>query len=275
MSFLQLKNKTFLIIGLFNKKSIAYHAAQCLVEEGAKCIYVVKDITVKEKVEQFISDAYIFVCDVENQDEIATLYQDISEIYSKIDGMLHSIAFANFSEGLKPFHETKKKDFLQAIDVSCYSLVNLANAFKGLLDINASVVTLSVPFIKIAVENYGFMAPVKAALESSVVYLAQSFSKFSNIRFNIVSANVLKTSSAAGVPEYMKLALHAESLTFRKKSIETKEVADIIAFLLSSRSSAINGQTVIADAGMSVNTYDKGIMDIFYQKKLNPNHNSL
>ncbi|MBF0519329.1 MAG: SDR family oxidoreductase, partial [Nitrospirae bacterium] len=128
------------------------------------------------------------------------------------------------------------------------------------------------PFTKIAVENYGYMAPVKAALESTVIYLAQSFSQFSNVRFNAVSANVLRTSSAAGVPEYMKLALYAESLTFRKKAIETTEIADVITFLLSSRSSAINGQTVVADAGMSLNSFDKEIMEIIYQKKLNLNH---
>jgi Enoyl-[acyl-carrier-protein] reductase (NADH) len=111
MSFLQLEDKKFLIVGVFNKKSIAYHAAKCLEEEGAECIYVVKNAAVKEKVQQFLPDDHIFTCNVENQDEIVTLYKDISDKHSKIDGMLHSIAFANFSEGLKPFHETKRRIF--------------------------------------------------------------------------------------------------------------------------------------------------------------------
>ncbi|WP_420265427.1 enoyl-ACP reductase FabI [Candidatus Magnetominusculus dajiuhuensis] len=268
MSFLQLEGKKFLIVGVFNKKSIAYHAAKCLEQEGAECIYVVKDDGVKEKVRQFIPDANIFSCNVEKQDEIENLYRDISTLHTKIDGMLHSIAFANFSEGLKPFHETKKKDFLQAIDISCYSLINLSYAFKDILDKNASVVTLSVPFTKIAVETYGYMAPVKAALESSVVYLAQSFSQFSQVRFNVVSANVIKTSSAAGLPDYIKLSLYAESLTFRKKAIETKEIANVITFLLSGSSSAINGQSVVADAGMIVNLFDREVLEIFYKNKI-------
>ncbi|MBF0520882.1 MAG: SDR family oxidoreductase, partial [Nitrospirae bacterium] len=162
MSFLQIEGKKFLIVGVFNKKSIAYYAAKCLAEDGAECIYVVKDGAVKEKVQQFLPNTDIFTCNVENQDEIANLYKDVLSKHSKIDGMLHSIAVANFSEGLKPFHKTKKVDFLQAVDISCYSLINLSCAFKDLFDNNASVVTISVPFTKIAVENYGYMAPVKA-----------------------------------------------------------------------------------------------------------------
>ncbi|MCG6552687.1 MAG: SDR family oxidoreductase [Candidatus Magnetominusculus sp. LBB02] len=269
MSFLQLENKTFLICGLYNKKSIAYHAAECLLSQGARCVYAVKDNAIKEKAERFISDSDIFVCNVENQDEIDSLCEDVSRLYPKIDGMLHSIAYADFSEGFKPFHQTSKKSFLQAIDCSCYSLISLANAFKDLFDRDASVVTLSVPFTKIALANYSYMAAAKAALESSAVYLAQSFSQFSNIRFNVVSAGMLRTSAAAGLPQYMKLALYAENLTFRKRSLDTKEIADVIAFLLSCRSSAINGQAVVADAGMSVNAYDMEMLDIFYRKKLN------
>ncbi|MBF0555157.1 MAG: SDR family oxidoreductase [Nitrospirae bacterium] len=146
------------------------------------------------------------------------------------------------------------------------ALINAAD--KDILDKKASVVTLSVPFTKIAVETYGYMAPVKAALESSVVYLAQSFSQFSQVRFNVVSANVIKTSSAAGLPDYIKLSLYAESLTFRKKAIETKEIANVITFLLSQSSSAINGQSVVADAGMIVNVFDREVLEIFYKNKI-------
>ncbi|MBF0345680.1 MAG: SDR family oxidoreductase [Nitrospirae bacterium] len=267
MSYLQLEGKKYLIVGVFNKKSIAYHAASVLQGEGAECIYVVKDNAVKGKVEQFIPNADIYVCNVENQDELGNLYKEVSKKHSKLDGMLHSIAFANYSEGLAPFHETVKKDFLQAMDISCFSLINLSNVFKDLFDKNASVITMTVPFTRLAVEHYGYMASVKAALETSVLYLAKSFSKFSNVRFNAVSASALKTSSAAGIPEFMKIYLCAEKLTIRKNAVETREIADVIAFLLSNRSSAINGQTVTADAGMSTNTFDKDIMDLIYRQE--------
>ncbi|MBF0465587.1 MAG: SDR family oxidoreductase [Nitrospirae bacterium] len=142
---------------------------------------------------------------------------------------------------------------------------------SDVLDNNASVVTLSVPFTKIAIENYSYMAPVKAALESSVVYLAQSFSQFSQVRFNVVSSNVIRTSSAAGIPDFIKLSLYTDALTFRKAAIETKEIANVIAFLLSGSSSAINGQSVIADAGMIVNPFDREVVEMFYKKKIGLN----
>lgn len=261
MSFLQIEEKKFLVFGIFNKKSIAYHAAKVLQEEGANIVAVVKDDNIKEKVNAFFPDNNIFVCDVEKQDEIKKLSVDVSRRHNKLDGMLHSIAFADFSEGLKPFHETKKDHFLQSIDISCFSLINLSNALKNIFDKEASIVTLTVPFTKTIIENYSYMAPVKAALESSVAYLAKSFSSFSQIRFNAVSTGFVKTSAAAGIPKIIDSFLFAEKVSLRKKAIEAREVADIIAFLLSKRSSLINAQSVIADAGISVNIFDDEIVE--------------
>jgi enoyl-[acyl-carrier protein] reductase I len=114
-----------------------------------------------------------------------------------------------------------------------------------------------------AAESYGFMGPVKAALDSTICFLAKSFSGFSRIRFNAVGAGLLKTSSSAGIPEYIDYYLFAEQLTLRKKALATREVANTVAFLLSSRSSGINAQTLIVDAGMSVNYFDKSIVRKF------------
>jgi len=200
------------------------------------------------------------VCDVEREHEIKKLAEDISKNYPKIHGIVHSIAFANYEAGLKPFHETKKKDFLQSIDISCYSLIAIANAFKDLLDVKASVVTISISTTKMAAEPYGFIAPVKAALDSTLCFLAKSFSSFSQIRFNSVNAGLLKTSSSAGIPRYLDYYLFAEQLTLRKKALATKEVANTVVFLLSERSSGINAQGIVVDCGMSVNYFDKDII---------------
>jgi len=114
--------------------------------------------------------------------------------------MVHSLAFADYSAGIKPFHETPKAAFLQAVDISCFSLIALSNAMKDLLDPDASVVTISISTTRMASESYGYMAPIKAALDSSLAFLAKSFSRFSRVRFNAVAAGLLKTSASRAFP---------------------------------------------------------------------------
>ncbi len=260
MDFLDIAGKTFLVFGVANKKSVAFSVGEVLSEAKAHVIYSVQSAERKESVSKILPGADIFVCDVEREHEIKKLAEDISKRYPKVHGIVHSIAFANYEAGLKPFHETKKKDFLQSIDISCYSLIAIANAFKDLLDEKASVVTISISTTKMAAEPYGFMAPVKAALDSTLCFLAKSFSSFSQIRFNSVNAGLLKTSSSAGIPGYLDYYLFAEQLTLRKKALATKEVANTVVFLLSERSSGINAQGIVVDCGMSVNYFDKDII---------------
>jgi len=260
MDFLDIADKTFLVFGVANKKSVAFSVGEVLSQAKANVIYSVRSAARKESVAKILLDTDIFVCDVEREQEIRKLAEDVSKKYSKIHGIVHSIAFANYEGGFKPFHETKRKDFLQSIDISCYSLIAIANAFKDLLDEKASVVTISISTTKMAAEPYGFMAPVKAALDSTLCFLAKSFSSFSQIRFNSVNAGLLKTSSSAGIPAYLDYYLFAEQLTLRKKALITSEVANTVAFLLSERSSGINAQGIVVDAGMSINYFDKDII---------------
>jgi len=261
MDFLDIEGKTILVFGVANKKSVAFSIGEVLSEAKAHVIYSVQSAERKESVSKILPGADIFVCDVEREHEIKKLAEAISKKYPKIHGIVHSIAFANYEEGLKPFHETKKRDFLQSIDISCYSLIAIVNAFKDLLDVKASVVTISISTTKMAAEPYGFMAPVKAALDSTLCFLAKSFSSFSQIRFNSVNAGLLKTSSSAGIPGYLDYYLFAEQLTLRKKALTTKEVANTVVFLLSERSSGINAQGIVVDCGMSVNYFDKDIIN--------------
>ena len=111
-----------------------------------------------------------------------------------------------------------------------------------------------------AAEPYGYMGPVKAALDSTVCFLAKSFSAFSEIRFNAVCAGLLKTSASAGIPNYLDYYLHAEQLTLKKKALATSEVARAAVYLLSQASTGINAQGVVLDAGMSINYFDKDIV---------------
>ena len=260
MDFLDIADKTFLVFGVANKKSVAFSVGEVLSEADANVVYSVQSAEAKESVSRILPDADILVCDVEREQEIDELADQVINRYGKIHGIVHSIAFADYEEGLKPFHETKRKNFLQAMDISCYSLIAIADAFKELLDDKASVVTISISTTKMAAEPYGFMAPVKAALDSTVCFLAKSFSSFSKIRFNSVNAGLLKTSASAGIPGYLDYYMFAEELTLRKKALSTKEVANAVAFLLSPRSSGIDAQGIIVDAGMSVNYFDKDII---------------
>ena len=261
MDFLDIAGKTFLVFGVANRKSVAFAVGEVLSEAKANVIYSVRSAARKESVAKILPDTDIFVCDVEREQEIKKLAEDVSKQYPKIHGIVHSIAFANYEEGLKPFHETKREDFLQSIDISCYSLIAIANEFKDLLDEKASIVTISISTTKIAAEPYGFMAPVKAALDSTICFLAKSFSSFSQVRFNSVNAGPLKTSASAGIPGSVNYYLYTEKLTLRKKILTAQEVANTAVFLLSDRSSGINAQGIIVDCGMSVNYFDKDIID--------------
>jgi enoyl-[acyl-carrier protein] reductase I len=114
-----------------------------------------------------------------------------------------------------------------------------------------------------ASENYGYMAPIKAALDSSLAFLAKSFSRFSHVRFNAVSPSLLKTSASAGIPGYIDSYLYAEHVIPRKAALETQEAANVAAFLLSPRSSGINAQSIVVDAGMSINYFDAEVVRRF------------
>ena len=260
MSFLNLENRNILVAGVANKKSVAFHIGKILQNEGANIFYSVRTEERKKQLKKLLAPSPIYVCDVENEDEIKILQKALSAEVDTLHGLVHSIAFANYADGLKPFHETSKSDFLQSIDVTCYSLIRLTDAFKDLFDAKASVVTISISTTSMAAENYGYMAPAKAALDSSLCFLAKSFSSFSNVRFNSVNAGLLKTSASAGIPGYVDSYLHAEELTLRKQALTTQEVANCAVFLLGECSSGINAQGIVLDAGMSINYFDKDIV---------------
>ncbi|MDE0847227.1 MAG: SDR family oxidoreductase [Nitrospinaceae bacterium] len=257
MSFLDLENKSFLVTGVANRKSVAWHIAKVLEEEGAKVIYSVRSEDRKKSLEKLLAGRPVFVCDVEKQEDIERLKIQVAQHSKVLHGLVHSIAFANYSQGLKPFHETPKKDFLQSVDISCYSLISLANVFKDFFDQQASVVTVSISTTRMAAENYGYMAPAKAALDSTLCFLAKSFSAFSQVRFNSINPGLLKTSASAGIPGYIDSYLHAEKATLRKKGLTTQEAANAAVFLLSKRASGINAQGLVLDAGMSINYFDQ------------------
>lgn len=260
MDFLGVAGKTFYIAGVANKKSVAYFSAKTLLENGARCLFSVQRSEQIAAVEKLFPGSPVFVFDVEKGHN---LKEEIAKHTKTLDGLLHSLAFANFSEGPKPFHETKREDYLQAAQISCFSLVEMSNALKEFFTESASIVTISISNTKAT--SYGYLGPIKAMLDATVPFLAKSFSEFSQIRVNAVGAGPLKTSASAGIPDYIDNYLYAEQLTLRKKSLETQEVANTVCFLLSPRSSGINATTLLVDAGMSSNYFDQKVVKAFAQ----------
>jgi enoyl-[acyl-carrier protein] reductase I len=258
--FLQLAGKRVLVMGVANRKSVAWHIGRVLLEAGAEVVYAVRNEARREQVQPLVGDAPVLVCDVEFEEQIERLGRELSERYDRVHGFVHSIAFADYEGTVKPFHETPKRDFLRAFDISCFSLVAVSNALRKLFDPDASVVTISISTTRMASENYGYMAPVKAALDSSLAFLAKSFCRFSRVRFNAVAPGLLKTSASAGSPGYVDSYLYAEQATLRKQAVQTEEVANVAAFLLSPRSSGINTQRIVVDAGMSTNYFDAALV---------------
>lgn len=265
MDFLGIKDKWFYIAGVANKKSVAYFSAKTLIEAGARCVFSAQSATQQEAIKKLFPESAVFICNVEDENDLGNLKAEITKFTPVIDGFLHSLAFANFSEGPKPFHETKRADYLQAAQISCFSFVEVANRLKDIFSPTASLVTISISNTKAT--SYGYLGPIKAMLDATVPFLAKSFSEFSKVRVNAVGAGPLKTSASAGIPDYIDNYLFAEELTLRKASLETQEVANTVAFLLSPRSSGINASTVLVDAGMSSNYFDQIIVKGFAKNK--------
>lgn len=260
MSFLNFEGKTFVVFGAANKRSVAFFVARGLLDEGARVICSVRSEERRQGIGKLLPDCPVYVCDVEDDARINALAVQIRAEHPVIHGLVHSIAFANYEGFSGKFHEVSRPDFLRCVSISCYSLIGIANAFRPLLDPKASVVTISISTTRMAVESYGYMAPAKAALESSVAFLAKSFSRFSQVRFNAVCAGLLKTSASAGIPGYIDHYMFAEHATLRKQSLSTEEVANATLFLLSERSAGINAQGIVVDAGMGTNYFDADIV---------------
>ena len=259
MSFLGLTGKTYLVLGVANKKSVAWHVAKTLESEGAKVVYSVRSQARLDSLKGLLDGKSVYLCDLEHEAQTQQLAAAVGREHGPLDGVLHSVAFANFSKGMQPFHETVRADFLQATAISAFSLVELARALKPHLKSDASVVSIGISS-QVTASNYGYMSPIKAALESASRFLAKSFSADSRVRFNSVNAGPLKTSASAGIPCYLHNYLHAEKMTFRKEALKTQEVADTAVWLLSPRSSGINGQGIVVDAGMGWNFFDEELV---------------
>ena len=251
-----LKDKTVLIMGIRNKWSIAYGAAQSAYEQGAKLIFTFMGEENRAKIEELISEfegSKAYELDASNDEAIKKVFTEMQKEYGQIDGILHSIAHANTEDLKNDFINTSKNGFAHANDVSAYTLISITRIAKetGLIGKGSSVVALTYHGSTKVLKGYNVMGVAKAALECSIRYLADNIGPM-GIRVNGVSAGPIKTLSARGIKDFSTIQdVMAEKAPLRR-NVTAHEVGDSVSFLFSDMSSAITGQLVYVDAGYSI-----------------------
>ena len=251
---INLAGKTAVVFGLANKRSIAWGIAQRLHQAGAILAICYQNERMKLEAQSLIDElpgASGFQCDVSNDAEIDTLFAALSRRYSKLDILVHAVAFAPAADLRGEFINTSREGFRVALDVSVYSLIAVTRAAAPLMTEGGSIMTLSFYAAEKVVPNYNVMAVAKAGLESTVRYLAWSLGS-KNIRVNAISAGPIKTLAARGVGDLTEmLRSHAERAPLHR-NVDQFEVGGAALFLASDLASAITGETLYVDCGYNI-----------------------
>ncbi len=246
--------KTAVIFGLANKRSIAWAIAQKLNEAGWRLAITYQNERLEQEAKDLITDlpgADGFMCDVTSDAEIAKLFEQLKARYGVLDGLVHSVAFAPADDMKGEFLNTTREGFRIAHDVSVYSLIAVARAAAPLMTNGGSIVTLTYYGAEKVVPKYNVMGVAKAALEATVRYLANDLGP-KGIRVNAISAGPIKTLAARGVSQLGEmLKSHAERSPL-KRNVDPAEVGGTAAFLLSPAGSGITGETLYVDCGYNI-----------------------
>jgi enoyl-[acyl-carrier protein] reductase I len=246
--------KTVVIFGLANKRSIAWAIALKLQEAGYRLAIVYQNERLEQEARDLIADlpgAAGFMCDLSYDDKIARLFEELRTRYGVLHGIVHSVAFAPAEELRGEFLNTTREGFRIAHDVSVYSLVAVARAAAPLMTAGGAIITMSYYGAEKVVPKYNVMGVAKAALEASVRYLASDLGA-KDIRVNAISAGPIKTLAARGISGLGDmLKAHAERAPL-KRNVDPAEVGGTAAFLLSDAASGITGETIYVDCGYNI-----------------------
>lgn len=246
-----LAGKKGLIVGIANDNSIAYGCASVLKSLGAEFAVTY----INEKAERFVrplaealESPIIMQMDVEKPGELERVFKSVEDVWGKLDFVIHSIAFCPMDDLHGRVTDCSKEGFLQAMGVSCYSLIEMARLAEPLMKDGGSIVTMSYYGADKVVENYNVMGPVKAALESTVRYLAAELGQ-QKIRVHAVSPGPLKTRAASGIAHFDQLIEDAIASTPEHRLVDIEDVGMATAFLISDASRAMTGEVVYVDGG--------------------------
>ncbi|EOT47707.1 MULTISPECIES: enoyl-ACP reductase FabI [Enterococcus] len=245
-----LEGKKVVVMGVANKRSIAWGCAQALRDQGAEVIYTYQNDRMKKSLEKLLDGSEFLVeCDVANDESIKQAFETIKDYTSEIHGLVHAIAYANKEDLQGSVLDLSRDGFALAQDVSSYSFIAVSHYAKPILAENSGIVTLTYLGSERAVPNYNMMGIAKASLEAAVRYMAADLSP-EKIRVNAISAGAIKTLAVTGVKDYQKLIQLSESRTPDSVGVTIEEVGNTCAFLISPLSSGIIGETIFVDKGV-------------------------
>ena len=250
-----LQNKRGIIFGVANKRSIAWATAQALHEAGARLAFTYQGDRLKDNVAGLtkaeMPDSPLLPCDVTKQEEVEETFARLGAEFGKLDFLIHSIAFAPREALEGEYLKTDREAFLTALEISAYSLTQLARGAAPLMNEGGSIVTMSFHGAEKVYQGYNVMGVAKAALESSVRYLAADLGP-RNIRVNAISAGPIQTLSARGVSGLSTMLKHHAERAPLHRNVEPREVGNTALFLCSPLSSGITGETIYVDCGYNI-----------------------
>ncbi len=251
---MMMKGKKGLIVGLANNKSIAYGIAKACADQGAEIAYTYLNDALKKRVEPIAAELgsdKVYKLDVSDEADMDAIAGLIEKDFGKIDFLVHSVAFAPREALSEPFIKTSKAAFQIAMDVSVYSLIDLTNRMEPVLSETASVLTLSYLGGPKYIPNYNVMGVAKAALESTVRYMAIDLG-LKGQRINAISAGPIRTLSAAGIGDFKQILNWNEANAPLKRNVTTDQVGNSAMYLLSDLSSGVTGEVHYVDSGYNI-----------------------
>lgn len=250
-----LQNQSGIVFGVANKRSIAWATAQALHEAGARLAFTYQGERLKENVEGLTSEAMpgslLLPCDVSKQEEVDATFKRVAEQFGRLDFLIHSIAFAPREALSGEFLDTSREAFLTALEISAYSLTQLARAAAPLMTEGGSIVCMSYYGAEKVVAGYNVMGVAKAALEASTRYLAKDLGP-RNVRVNAISAGPIQTLSARGVADFTVMLKHHAERAPLGRNVDAREVGNTAVFLCSPLSSGITGEVIHVDCGYNI-----------------------
>ena len=245
-----LDGKTIVIMGVANKRSIAWGCAQAILDQGAKVILTYQNDRIKKRLQRFVPDELdLLECDVADDGNVQQAFETIGSKCGKIDGVIHAIAYADKDTLTAGLVNTTKDGYDLAQNISAYSLIAVARYAQPVLNDPASILTLTYFGSSRAIPNYNMMGVAKAALEANVRYLAADLGE-DGIRVNAISAGAVKTLAVTGIKHHSELLKESESRTVDQKSVTTSEIGNVAAFLMSDLSTGMTGDVVYVDKGV-------------------------
>ncbi|MGD9677712.1 MAG: enoyl-ACP reductase FabI [Vulcanibacillus sp.] len=249
-----LLGKNIIIMGVANKRSIAYSISQSLYNSGAKLIFTYQNKKLESDLialTEDMKDSLLFECDITKDEDIKVLFNNIKEKVGVIHGVVHCIAHAKVEELQGRYVNTSRDGYLMAQNISVYSLVAVAREAEPLMTEGGSIITLTYLGGERVVKNYNVMGVAKAALDSSVQYLANDLGP-NNIRVNAISAGPIRTLSAKGIKDFNYILRDIEEKAPLRRATETSEVGDTALFLISNLSRGITGEVIHVDSGYHI-----------------------